>query len=137
MKSTMTLRLTVAVAVVTAALTGCGGPASNATTSGPSPTDKVQDVADMLKEYQEAFKKPPGGLNDLADATASHPVGHAAVASGEFVVFWRSPVSASGAGTVLAHPKDAATAGGAVVMQDGSVRQMTAAEFAAAPKAKK
>jgi prepilin-type processing-associated H-X9-DG protein len=37
--------------------------------------------------------------------------------------------------TILAHEANAQTNGGIVLMADGSVRQMTAAEFQAAPKA--
>lgn len=90
----------------------------------------------MLKEYYEVAKKAPMGLAQLSDASASHPVGHAAVASGEYVVLWKVPISAAGAGNVLAYPKEANTAGGSIVMQDGSVKQMTADEFKSAPKAK-
>jgi hypothetical protein len=124
--------------LLAALLLGCGGSGgSSDNAAGPSASDKVSDVAAMLKEHSEATKKAPNSLADLTDAPASHPVGHAAVASGEFVVVWKAPVSASGSGAVLAYHKDVPTAGGSVVMQDGSFKTMTADEFKAAPKAKK
>ena len=99
----------------------------------------------------EAPKRPPVALHetdvawyrwalspaDLTDAPASHPVGHAAVSAQEYVVFWKVPISPTGSGTVLAYHKDTPRAGGSVIMQDGSVKTMSAEEFAAAPKAKK
>jgi hypothetical protein len=119
-----------------ALLTGCGGPSGSSNTA-PDADQTASDVAEMLKEYTAATKRGPNSAADLTDAPASHPVGHAAVLSKEYVVMWRTPVTAGAADVVLAYPKDAATAGGKVVMQDGSVKQMTAAEFAAAPKAGK
>jgi hypothetical protein len=113
---------------------GCGGKPEAMT--DPTAADTAKDVAEMLKEFTEVYKRGPAGLVELADATASHPVGHAAVLSRRYTVAWRVPVSAAGAGSVLAHPTDAAAEGGVVVMQDGSVKQMTADEFKAAPKAK-
>jgi hypothetical protein len=133
----MTIRPWTPVALLAFALTGCGGSTSNTAPAGPTASQTATDVAEMLKEHFEATKKAPNSVADLTDAPASHPVGHAAVASQEYVVFWRVPISASGSGTVLAYHKDAPTAGGSVVMQDGSVKTMTADEFKAAPKAKK
>lgn len=118
-------------------LAGCGGPSQQGGPSGPTPDQTATDVAEMLKEYTDANKRGPNSLADLTDAQASHPVGHAAVMSKEYVVIWKTPVSAAGGDSVLAHPKDAATAGGKVVMGDGSVKQMTADEFKAASKGKK
>ncbi len=125
-----------AVLLMAAAL-GCGGTNTTGSMSGPTASESATDVAEMLKEHFEATKKAPNSAADLTDAPASHPVGHAAVSAQEYVVFWKVPISPSGSGTVLAYHKDTPTAGGSVVMQDGSVKTMTAAEFAAAPKAKK
>jgi predicted small lipoprotein YifL len=124
-----------ALVVAVAALTGCGDGKTGPT--APTGDQTAGDVAEMLKEFTAATKRGPNSAADMTDAPASHPVGHAAVASGEYVVVWKVPVSASGGGTVLAYPKNAGSAGGAVVMLDGSVKVMTAEEFNAAPKAKK
>lgn len=129
--------LTVPTLVVAlAALTGCGGGDKTGPTA-PTVDQTAGDVAEMLTEFTAATKRGPNSAADLTDAPASHPVGHAAVASGEYVVVWKVPVSPSGGANVLAYPKDAASSGGKVVMQDGSVKQMTAEEFKAAPKAAK
>lgn len=127
--------ITLTLMTVTVALTGCGGDNKTGPTA-PTVNQTAGDVAEMLKEFTEANKRGPNSASDMADAPASHPVGHAAVASGEYIVVWKVPVTVGAAG-VLAYPKNATTDGGMVVIQDGTVKQMTAAEFAAAPKAKK
>jgi hypothetical protein len=131
------MRTLTALLCLTAAVTliGCGGDKTGPT--APTVDQTAGDVAEMLKEFTAAAKRGPNSAADLTDAPASHPVGHAAVASGEYVVVWKVPVTESGGGNVLAYPKNAGSAGGTVVMQDGSVRAMTADEFNAAPKAKK
>lgn len=131
----MAFRLWFAGAILCAVL-GCGGSGARDQSSGPTPQQTADSVAEMLKEYNATAKKAPTGVGDLADATAAHPLGHAAVMSREYLVVWRAPISASGGGAVLAYHKDAPTAGGYVVMQDGTVKQMSAEEFKSAPKAK-
>lgn len=132
----MTLRPWRPCAILLAAALGCGAPPAGGTADGPTGQQTADDVAAMLKEHFEATRRAPAGVDDLADAPASHPVGHAAVASQAYVVVWRAPVSAAGSGAVLAYQKDVPASGGFVVMQDGSVKQMSADEFKAAPKAK-
>jgi hypothetical protein len=51
---------------------------------------------------------------------------------GKYVVVWG--VKDKDSGTVLAYEKDAPTKGGAVLMADGTVREMTADELKAAKK---
>jgi len=123
-------------ALLTVAL-GCGGGGKSSSSTSPTDKDNAEDVAAMLKEFGAAQKRAPAGVHELTDATASHPVGHAAVLSKDYVVYWRVPVTTGSNTTVLAYQKDVPTKGGTVVMQDGSLKEMTAAEFAAAPKAGK
>ena len=137
MRHPMIFRARHSLVFLMAAALGCGGGATSGTMSGPTASESATDVAEMLKEHFEATRKAPNSAADLTDAPASHPVGHAAVSSQEFIVYWKVPISPSGSGTVLAYHKDTPTAGGSVVMQDGSVKTMTAAEFASAAKAKK
>jgi hypothetical protein len=133
----MTRRLWLLAALAPLVGLGCGGPSKDDAPAGPTGAETAEDVAGMLRDHYEQTQKAPTGVASLTDAPASHPVGHAAVASGEFVVFWKTPVSASAGGTVLAYHRDVPASGGFVVMQDGSVQQMSAEEFRAAPKAGK
>ena len=63
------------------------------------------------------------------------------VKSGDVVVLWGTPMQGegdSGKGEVLmAYEKKVPTDGGYVLLSAGTVRRMSAADFAAAPKTKK
>jgi hypothetical protein len=61
-------------------------------------------------------------------------VGFQALQSGQYVAVWG--VTADDSRTVLAYQKDATKQGGAVLMADGSVKNMSADELQAALKAK-
>ncbi len=119
-------------------LVGCGGGAgSKSGPTEPSDADFANNVADMLKEFSAAYKRGPAGVQELNDASATHPVGHTAVVSNRYIVFWKAPINPSASNTVLAYHKDVPTKGGTVIMQDGSIKTMTADEFKNAPKAGK
>jgi hypothetical protein len=127
-----------AALLIVGVVVGCGGGGKSGPGTEPTDKDAAEDVAAMLKEFGEQAKRPPAGLHELGEnASASHPLGHGAVQSQQFVVYWRAPVTPGSSTTVLAYHKDVPTKGGIVVMQDGSVKQMTAEEFKAAPKAGK
>jgi hypothetical protein len=118
-----------------AVMTGCGGSGSSAT--APTNLETATDVADMLKEFSEAKKGGPANLLDLdkIDASAVHPVAHGAIARQDFIVFWKVAINPANAETVIAYDKEAPIKGGAVVMGDGSVKNLTVDEFNAAKKA--
>jgi hypothetical protein len=88
--------------------------------------------------------KAPASADDLMKMTAGDPQASQvvqAVKSGQYVLLWGSTIkemskSPGGiASMVLGYEKDVPTAGGVVLMADASTRNMTAAEFQAAPKA--
>jgi hypothetical protein len=71
------------------------------------------------------------------------PRGYQAVKSGEVVVLWGAKMPGEGevnAGTapdaVIAYEKKTASEGGYVLLQNGTVKEMSADQFKAAPKAK-
>jgi hypothetical protein len=120
-----------------AATVGCGG------TDGPKQVslDEVRkteltELGEVLKMQAAEGKKPPAKLTDMAEIEPLLPSAGPALRNGEVVYFWGSPYAA-GSTTVIAHEKKAPTDGGYVLLQDGTVKSMTAAEFGAAPKAKK
>ena len=85
--------------------------------------------------------KPPATLNDLVKfAHTNDPAAVPVIAglqSGKYVIYLGVDFKKQTQGTtntVLAYEANVPTAGGPVVMVDGSIKQMTAAEFAAAPK---
>jgi hypothetical protein len=64
-------------------------------------------------------------------------IGYSAVEKGEIVVVWGTTVAGEGGGGgtgVVAYEKSAPDSGGAVLLQDGTVKQMTAEEFKSAKR---
>ena len=81
----------------------------------------------------------PAKLEDWRELKKDLPKLYQAIEEGRFVVIWNTSPGLMSEGpsrTVLAYEKDAPTKGGVVLLGDGSVRQMSVAEFQAAPKAK-
>lgn len=119
---------------------GCSSTPPTGGEAVASRTDELNDVAGMLRMSSGPGGKGPGKLHDLAKFESGHPAGYAAVKSGDIVIVWGVSMGGEGdAGTeeVVAYDKNAPTDGGMVLLMNGKVKKMTAAEFAAAPKAKK
>ena len=110
---------------------GCGGGSPPAV----SPQHAVlSQIHDMYGLYIKSQQKAPSQLSDLSKKQYEgvYPRGVAALKQGSYVMVWG--VNSKDAGTVLAYEKDAPTKGGAVLMADGTVKDMTAEEFKAAKK---
>jgi hypothetical protein len=110
---------------------GCGG--------GPPPTLAPQNatlaqIHQLYEHYIKNHQKAPSQMSDLAKPQYEgiYPVAVAALKQGKFVIVWG--VNSKDSGTVLAYEKDAPTKGGAVLMADGSVKDMTAEQLKAAQK---
>jgi hypothetical protein len=104
----------------------------------PSAEDGLKELVGIYK-YIEYSKLPiPSKPDDFNDYIDTMPNGLARIKQGDYVVAWGVGRSAApgAANQILVYEKKAATEGGAVLLRDGTVKQMTAAEFAAAPKAK-
>jgi hypothetical protein len=108
----------------------------------PPPLPSAEEgLKEMAKVYQyiEYSKLPlPHRAEDFRDYWDSMQASFDRVQQGDFVVVWGVGRSAAaGAGSqILVHEKKAPTDGGWVLLRNGTVKQMTGAEFAAAPKAK-
>src|SRR5262245_34863671 len=116
-------------------LLGCAGSKPTLPTS----KDKVEEVRDMLKTVQADKARPPSKTADLAAVDAYLPTAGTDLRSGELVYVWAAglsndPISSSKG---VAYEKKVASEGGWVLMQDGTVKPMTADEFRSAPKAGK
>lgn len=97
--------------------------------------DKLEEFGHMLKNLANDKIPPPASAAELGNVDALIPNTVEDLKSGEIVYVWGSKLS--GGSAVVAYEKKAATDGGYVLLQDGTVKQMSAAEFQAAPKAKK
>jgi len=114
---------------------GCGGGNSGATaTEGPKAG--LEELGHALKSLAEEGRRPPARLAEFETIEPMVPVCGPQIRNGEVVYFWGAPYAA-GSEKVVAHEKKAPTDGGLVLLQDGKVKTMTAAEFQAAPKAGK
>ncbi len=118
---------------------GCGdGKKGDAGAATPSHADLLSEVVGLIRNHTSAKGKGPQKIADLAPYETEYPRGFAAVKSGDIVVLWGATVAGEGDGgggkTVVAHLKDAPSAGGEVALESGAVVRMSAAEFAAAPK---
>ena len=126
-----TMLFGVAVAVCTFA--GCGSPVAP-----PLPVDEKQTVLEEvypLLQIPESQGKPPARrIEDLYNYENAYPRAYDAIQKGEVVVNWR--VRPAGGDGILAYSKGTDASGGWVLLQNGSVQQMTADEFKATPKAK-
>jgi uncharacterized protein (DUF2236 family) len=98
----------------------------------------MQEIAKVYQYFEYAKLPPPKKAEDFRDYWDSMQGSFDRIQSGEIVVqYGIGRATGPGAGQqVLAYDKNAASAGGWVVLRDGTVKEMSAAEFAAAPKAK-
>jgi hypothetical protein len=129
----MTTRRLLAGLVLFAA--GCGSAEPPKGSGTPTGKEGLDDLAVLLKEFGEQRKKTPAKLADIDPVEPLHQAAHVGLTRGDIVYVWGTPLS--GGSAVIAHEKQADTAGGWVLLQDGTVKQMTADEFKAAPRAKK
>ena len=140
MKAIRAVTLTLAVLALLAS--GCGRVRQAADRAKKS--NDLKQLGLMYHSYIDANRKGPASADELM-TMASDPGAKAVVQmvkDGKYVLLWgttilemqQNPGGASG--TILGYEAGAPTAGGLVLMGDASVRTMSAAEFAAAPKAK-
>ena len=130
--------LVIALVPLVGAVAGCSsGPGGH----GQEPPQKgtLEDVAELLRAGTRPNGRGPANLAALAKLRSMYYRGYDAIKSGEVVVLWGYGVKgegemAKGGGEVIAYAKDAPTNGGYVLLSSGEVKQMSAAEFAAAPK---
>jgi hypothetical protein len=117
---------------------GCGG-AGNTTALDSTGKQMLEEIGEMLKTVQADRTRPPARVAELGSVEPMLPVSAQALRSGEIVYFWGAGLSTgpNASSTVIAHEKKVPSEGGWALMQDGTVKQMTAEEFKAAPQAGK
>jgi hypothetical protein len=100
-------------------------------------TNDLKPIGLAYHNSIDTNRKPPEKASDITmflEGPASEP--SQGLASGKYVVYWgtKSPKEGGTSQIVLGHRSDVAASGGPVLMLDGSVMMMTAAEFATAKK---
>jgi hypothetical protein len=124
-----------------AAIAGCSSTDPGAASGqGPDREAVLHEVGGLLRTVAGEGGRPPRKAADLARSEAGFPLGYQAVQAGEVVVVWGARMAGEGdsgaSRDVIAYEKNVPAEGGWVLLQNGTVKQMTAAEFAAAPKAR-
>ena len=97
----------------------------------------------MIRASSQTLGRGPTKTADFDKLRTLYPKGYQAVKSGDAVVVWGTGgvkgegEMAKGGGDIIAYEKATPTEGGFVVLDSGETKRLTAAEFAAAPKAGK
>jgi hypothetical protein len=103
----------------------------------PAPSsnaDGLKELVDVYKYLEYSSTPPPQRVDELNSYVDSLPNALPRIQNGEYLLVWGVGLAAAPpqSGGVLAYEKKAPTEGGAVLLRDGTVKEMTAAEFAAA-----
>jgi hypothetical protein len=115
-------------------LLGCGG--GDAAPQQAPPPDTAAGLQELgeIYHYRAAQKLPaPAKVEDLAEHDAALENALPAIRQGDIVVVWRIGYAA-GSTDVLAYTKGASTAGGKVLLRNGTVKDVAAGEFKAPKK---
>jgi hypothetical protein len=99
--------------------------------------EELREVWQMYKDHLDARKRPPAKLQDLVPYEPAAINGFGALRDGRVVLLWGGSAAPGQPARVPADVKEVPEKGGAVIMQDGTVKTMTADEFKSAPKAGK
>lgn len=115
---------------------GCGGQMGGV---GPG-MDPQEAVVKELGDLLRCGNVAPRRLDDLKSFESNFPVPYRALKMGEIVVLWGIPMLGEGdaatkEGKLVAYEKDAPKAGGWILMTNGTVKKVTAEEYAAFHKA--
>src|SRR5262245_22355950 len=97
----------------------------------PSEERALKELAQDYRAYCAKNRRPPRSLKELKIQGQRDPMAVTMINSGDLVVRWGTPLSATGENqAVLAYVKTVPESGGYVLMQDGeTIRNMTAEEF--------
>ncbi|MFO0845097.1 MAG: hypothetical protein U0797_22365 [Gemmataceae bacterium] len=97
-------------------------------------------MANMLRDFTAASNRGPANAGELARFQNDYPLGYSQLKAGEIDIVWGARMGGEGGGGsegVIAFEKKAPTEGGWVLLANGTVKQMPADAFKAAPKATK
>jgi hypothetical protein len=131
------LALALNVALVAA---GCGGGSGPSPIVGEPPIEHIglMEVGEMYAAHLKEHGKPPTRTRDFEKYSQGFTIGSMGVQKGDLIVVWnagKEDDAALSSTRVLAYEKKTPKEGGEVLMQDGTIKVMTAEEFQAAPKA--
>ena len=124
--------------VVAVVGTGLAGGCGDSKASRPISEERqaiLTELGQMLKTLADEGKRPPARLAELDAVEPMIPMAGPAIRNGDIVYAWGSTYVTGGT-LIVAYEKKAETEGGYVLLQDGTVKDLSASEFQSAPKAK-
>lgn len=103
----------------------------------PAPHDGLIDLREMLRQSKAAGQPVPTSAADLRVIDAAYPAAGRFIGTGVIEYVWGAGLAdgPDAATRLVAFETSAATAGGQVLFQDGTIRHVTAEEFAKLGKA--
>jgi hypothetical protein len=116
--------------------TGCGGKGGSTNPDETPPQGALEELGSVIQAMAQQKKSPPTKPADLRMYEPAAPTAVAGVSSGKYVYLWGAGYKPGGNG-IVAYEAAAESKGGWVLLEDGSIKKMSASEFAAAPKAGK
>jgi hypothetical protein len=95
---------------------------------------ELNDIYTSYFMYSKRNQRPPQKMSDIMtpELMGESQIGLQALKEGQYAVVWGVDVSGKDPSKVVAYEKDAPKQGGAVIMADGIVKDMTADELEAA-----
>jgi hypothetical protein len=132
--------LTISLALGPVWSAGCSSSHPSGAGGGFPQSDVFAEVAGMLREYLVANRRGPAKVADLAPYENTYPYAYQAIKSGDIEVVWGAVIAGEGGGgsdAVIAYEKKVPAEGGYVLLENGKIKEMKAAEFQSAPKAQK
>ena len=122
----------IALAFCAGILAGCGD--SKKAKVGSDAKDPLNELGEMLKVTRRGKRKTAEEIGRVERVQPLIPLAGPKIRDGEIVYVWGTEYAAGGA-KIAAYEKKASSEGGWVLLQNGTVKQMTADEFnAAKPK---
>lgn len=105
--------------------------------AGPTAADGLTNLRDLFRQAAAGKAALPKSLTEFTAVEPFYPVAGPFVLSGDITCAWGAGLKegAEAAKRILAFETRAAKEGGWVMFQDGTIREVTAEEFAAAAKA--
>jgi hypothetical protein len=121
---------------------GCGTGAAVVEADNSMEAQGLRNLGAMYRAASESLSRPPKSIVELRKAEAQVPGGFSDIGETNVAIYLGVPLPPASGGpaagaseTVLAYDRMAPHQGGYVLLLDGSVKKLTAAEFKAARKA--
>ncbi len=120
------------LALMAVSLVGCSGGGTAKVDDSLKPA--LQDFAQFLESIAGDGVKPPKKMSEFIPNEPMAPIASEYLQNGKLVYFWGAGL-VKGGQRIIAYDKSVESSSGWVLLEDGTVKEMTSEAFAAAPKA--